>query len=409
MVLRQSSVSRSKSHKSKSKFFSKKQISLSKRAQSAHTTAMDYKLKTLSRSGSVSAAEPPTPSEFKTSPNNHDHVGDVGDETTTHKSFSFTSALRSMRSKSSNSVDDSKKPEHGKDDGEKEKEKEKEKHELTKLQEQISTRNEIIKNSYILNPCWKYVAYCCIILFSVMCVIVTTVWCVYFETTHLNIENEYANEIESATCINVNSSTIKYAISEETWINYNQTQMEIENILKNGNISDDWYINRLTANEERNSFGDNLSLLDRFLIELVISFLLSIFVYSPLIALFYPVLFNFYMYKKNPNKLTEGKFFSENNGFSRVAKILDLDTDKVDERGVTIRNYRNDIEIDGLDTDRNDNANEIEIDGQDFALVDNTKSQSGNLAASSPASINGDNRNSNAVNKIVDNDGEYAI
>ena len=199
------------------------------------------------------------------------------------------------------------------------------KDELTLFREHIELRNQIISNSYILHGCWKYVAYFCIILLSLVCIIITSIWCVYFDITNLEITNNYENDIENSICLN--KSMID--ISENVWLNYNATESFIANNLT---LNNDWYDNIVS---ESNSFGNNLSTSDRFLLELLFSHLLALFVYSPLVAFFYPVLFNYVRFVKNPETLTEGNFFSTNDGFPAISTMLE--EDKVDERGKTIR------------------------------------------------------------------------
>ena len=207
----------------------------------------------------------------------------------------------------------------------------KEKDELAKLKEQTKVRDEIIHNSYILNWRFKHVAYCCIVFLSVICMLLTTIYCVYMETIEVNISST-GDDYSEYLCLN--SSKLGTQFTNEALLYLTDTN-GVENAL--ANLTDDWYVHALENdnNNNGNSFGSNLSTTERFLLELLISHLLSIFIYSPLITLLYPTLYNYCMYRRDPSKTTEGKFFSENDGFDDISNILSKD--KVDESGKTIR------------------------------------------------------------------------
>ena len=70
-----------------------------------------------------------------------------------------------------------------------------------------------------------------------------------------------------------------------------------------------------------------MTLSQRYLLELLISHLLSIILWQPLLVIIYPVVYKLYSFWKDPNYMNEGKFFSENEGFTAkdIQNALDKD------------------------------------------------------------------------------------
>ena len=166
---------------------------------------------------------------------------------------------------------------------------------------------------------------------GLVCVCVTSIWCVYFDITYPIIDDYF--DVTENLCLNT-SKVDNYVLTNEA-LSYLSDSQRVESILSN--MSDDWYVNVIGQSDSsfEQGFGTNLTASQRFLLELLISHLMTLFVYSPLIALLYPVLYNYFQFVRNPDKMTEGKFFSDNQGFDDVTTILDKD--QVDASGKTIR------------------------------------------------------------------------
>ena len=139
-------------------------------------------------------------------------------------------------------------------------------------------------------PNWcKYVGYIGIVIVNIVSYFVITIYCVFFNFYHSKSINHYQTSIKS------NCSVISYNNSDyydyyqdfnvsnvdvdlESWINYNYTQSCINKELN----SFDGSIYKPSSND---SFGNNLTVGNRFLLSVVYSILLSSFVYMPLTGL----------------------------------------------------------------------------------------------------------------------------
>ena len=113
---------------------------------------------------------------------------------------------------------------------------------------------------------------------SLICTIVTAIWCSWFELK-LNIKNNHDGQVIDVlnTC---NYTDNTNSISIKTWINYNVTESVIKSIFdeyhENGNS-----VYNPPATDSFSTSGMSISA--RFMICVTISYLLSIFLWQPII------------------------------------------------------------------------------------------------------------------------------
>ena len=243
-------------------------------------------------------------------------------------------------------------------------------------------RQRILNQTYKYPYYFKYIAIICIVLWSLLCAIITTLWCLWFDAD-LFLNNDYQSEIDyySNNCSTYTSSVAPYT----TIINYNLTQSEMNQILSQ---FDGYFYNP----PQNDSFNSNYNVAQRFLLCVLLSYILSVFFWQPLI-LAIKSLFMLKRYIKNPNRVNEAMlFYSSNvNADSKIA-IANTTTNKQsggdgnsngdaydiandnDANGMMMKNNNDDDNDDDNNDVDNDNAYDNyndDIDDVGFTMVMN--------------------------------------
>ena len=176
---------------------------------------------------------------------------------------------------------------------------------LVKLTIVYQIKERLYNDTYKLPHWCKYLSMTCIVIWSLLCAIITTIWCLWFDV-QLTLTNNY----EQSVMIN---GTASYYIPLKSKINYNVTQSEIDDILSY------WESNghSLYTPPENDSFTsgseDGMSVSVRFLMAVLLSYCLSIFLWQPII-LAIKSLIRLIKLDKNPNQINEALlFYNEHN------------------------------------------------------------------------------------------------
>ena len=169
------------------------------------------------------------------------------------------------------------------------------------LMQEIQQR--LFNETYKLPYCCKYVAIGLIIFWSLLCAIITSIWCLWFEVENIDYVNEYGSEISGANC----SDSVYGSIPMKSWLNYNLTANAINDIILN---TDPTLLKTVYNPPSGDSFGDSMEVSTRFLIAVVLSYLLSVFLWQPLIIAIKSFI-TLLRYLKNPDKVNEALLFYE--------------------------------------------------------------------------------------------------
>ena len=157
----------------------------------------------------------------------------------------------------------------------------------------------------------KYIAIGCIVIWSLLCAIITSLWCLWFDA-QLFLGNNYESEIDyySTNCSSSLYTYTTYAstsvVPYKTYLNYNLTETEMDFILSN---FDGYLYSPPSSND---SFGDNYNVAQRFLLCVLLSYILSVFFWQPIILAIKSA-WLLRSYVKNPDRFTEGSFFYSQN------------------------------------------------------------------------------------------------
>ena len=177
------------------------------------------------------------------------------------------------------------------------------------IKEEIRQR---LLNKMYKYPHWcKYVAMGCIVVLSLTCAIITTLWCLWFDA-QLFLTNNYQLQFDYYTK-NCTSSESVSVLPYKTFLNYNSTEYEMNLIFSQ---FDGYFYSPESSND---SFGDNYTVAQRFLLCVFLSYILSIFWWQPLI-LAIKSLFLLKKYVNNPNQINEAMLFYSQNNFHDVGK-----------------------------------------------------------------------------------------
>ena len=128
------------------------------------------------------------------------------------------------------------------------------------------------------------------------------------------------------------------------------------------------------------SFGENITTSDRFLMSSLLSFLLGIFFWQPLILLFFAWLINCY-YSGHPQMLHEGLFFLNDEN------LVDIDVEKIELAQMKAQQHNASDNRD--DRDNSDSDDDLDQDVVNYV---------------SPGALNGEIVNPNDENGANNND-----
>ena len=158
-------------------------------------------------------------------------------------------------------------------------------------------RQRILNRTYSYSHRFKYIAIGCIVIWSIICAVITTLWCLWFDA-NLFLNNNYQSEwdIYYNNCTNGDN-----VIPLKTSINYNVTEYEITNLL----ASFDGYFYKPPAND---TFNENYDVAQRFLLCVFLSYILSVFLWQPLV-LGVKAAFQLRGYFKHPDRVNEAALF----------------------------------------------------------------------------------------------------
>ena len=168
-----------------------------------------------------------------------------------------------------------------------------------KLAIMYQIKHKLFNERYSKYPYWcKYVSIGFIIIWTFLCATITTIWCIWFDVS-LETNNEYEEVIYNATMHD------EY-IDLTTWINYNETQKDIDVLIEKWEQNGHSLYNPPANDSYSNG---SMSVSSRFLITVFVSYCLSLFFWQPLIfALRAWMLLK--KLEKNPDKITEALLFS---------------------------------------------------------------------------------------------------
>ena len=176
------------------------------------------------------------------------------------------------------------------------------------IMEQI--RQRLLDETYKY-PYWvKYLSIGCIVIWTLMCAIITTIWCLWFEM-QLEMTNNYTTKINSqiANCslYSINGygeSNLQIAL--KTVINGNVTQYEMDDIFDYYSANGNSLYKPTNSNDSFASGAMDVTI--RFLVCVLISYLLSIFVWQPLIIAIKSAL-KLRSLNKHPDRINEAALF----------------------------------------------------------------------------------------------------
>ena len=176
------------------------------------------------------------------------------------------------------------------------------------IMEQI--RQRLLNETYKY-PYWvKYLSIGCIVIWTLMCAIITTIWCLWFEM-QLEMTNNYTTKINSqiANCslYSINGygeSNLQIAL--KTVINGNVTQYEMDDIFDYYSANGNSLYKPTNSNDSFASGAMDVTI--RFLVCVLISYLLSIFVWQPLIIAIKSAL-KLRSLNKHPDRINEAALF----------------------------------------------------------------------------------------------------
>ena len=172
-------------------------------------------------------------------------------------------------------------------------------------------RKRIFNETYKLPYCFKYISIGCIVIFTLLCAIITTIWCLWFDA-RLNTTNNYQNKIDHYVheCGNIygdDQSETLYVTPLKTVLNYNETENAINQILYELHQNGD----SLYYPPSGDSFDNNMEISRRFLLCVLISYLLSVFFWQPIIIAIKSLIRLIILSKKrkkNQNKINEATY-----------------------------------------------------------------------------------------------------
>ena len=166
-----------------------------------------------------------------------------------------------------------------------------------RLEIMIQIQRKIYNRSYRYPHWCKKVSICCIVIWSIVCATITTIWCLWFDIS-LEMENKYEATTKEALSDN------EY-IELKTWINYNCTQSSIDDIITNWENNGNSLYNPPKSDSFSSGFGvESMDVSIRFLIAVMLSYFLSIFVWQPLVLAIKACL-RLRMLHKRPNYVNE--------------------------------------------------------------------------------------------------------
>lgn len=162
---------------------------------------------------------------------------------------------------------------------------------------------------YIQPSCCRHVAKGMTIFWTILCAGVTTIWCMWFDY-QIFATNEYEETMKhfNDEC----DSHLNIPLTSR--INYNYTQKRVSSI--NGTFRRRYHRPR----GDFDSFGDDVSVSDRFLLAVFLSYFFSVLFWHPLIV----VLKSMYKLKKvhdKPKVLTQALLFYDSKNLIDLHKI----------------------------------------------------------------------------------------
>ena len=179
--------------------------------------------------------------------------------------------------------------------------------EIKKYEIAKELRELIIKKEFSLANWCRYVFMLFVFLWGVGCAIITIVWCLFFDLINIAV-NEWDESIESGCSNDINeyieNEWDNIDVSDQTWLNYNATQNAIAGLV-------DVYYDAYSPASVYDSWGD-VTTSERFILTLVNSYILGLFLWDPLIQLAFTIknykgvskMFNeIEMNKNTPNKI----------------------------------------------------------------------------------------------------------
>ena len=147
--------------------------------------------------------------------------------------------------------------------------------EIEKLEIAKELKEHIIKKEFSL-PSWcRYVFILLVIIWGLLCAIITTIYCLFFDLIFI-ANNEW--NIESECRSDLNEYIENVDISDQTWQNYNATQNAINELVGE-------YYTAYSPASRYDSWGNNMETANRFLLTVINSYILSLFIWGPLIQL----------------------------------------------------------------------------------------------------------------------------
>ena len=221
--------------------------------------------------------------------------------------------------------------------------------EQVKYQIAYEIQTRLFNETYKLPYCFKYVSIVCIILWSLICAIITTLWCIWFEV-NTSPNNTYESEFEKYNNLNCTNSDIYDIIPLKTRLNYNITMSAIDEYIANG------YATGVNVYEppHNDSWNDHYDVSTRFLLTVLLSYLLSVFLWQPLLLAFKSFWY-LIKYLNNPNKINEGLLFYQTK-FSDKSKQNSPGSNNVNDSDVYFDNInkndkvvRDDVDVDDVD------------------------------------------------------------
>ena len=135
-----------------------------------------------------------------------------------------------------------------------------------------------------------YIAWFFVIIWTLACTVIALYWVIQFDEII-----DARNDSETGSCSN------NYDMSAIDWINFNTSQSDVEKILnENPAVFDP---------PKNDSFGENVTSTNRWLISIAVSYSISVFITGPIIA-FILQLKNVLFYKPGKDLTQESSFFS---------------------------------------------------------------------------------------------------
>ena len=150
-----------------------------------------------------------------------------------------------------------------------------------------------------------------------MCSIITSIWCLWFEV-ELTASNGYDNDIVSQC----KDEYYGYDIMEKTWINYNLTEVQVEQL--------DGTNNQVYSPPTNDSYGDDVSVSARFIISVILSYVIGVLFWQPIIILAKSA-YKLIKIERNPNKFNEAILFYHPKNFVHSEQIRHASTILGDE------------------------------------------------------------------------------